>query len=242
MTINKLIIFTHIPKAAGTSTSGLIRTALGEDMVWRPTNTIDLHTNTRDFQYLIGHFGVGVERYLNPLSQARKREQYKFTILRNPVDQLISLATYRINIKSSTSRTILGREIIDFYGNKKNKWMLNLQTKMLAGYLSLYLSTKLDISNDVRVYQFYKKLAIANIKNYFDRLFFFEDLASVTSRISEDIGIIKSLPHSEITMNKFRISTEDLTIEELNALSALCRYDIDIYKYAQTVWRNGKKI
>jgi len=144
------VIFTHIPKVAGTSIMRrLIRPNYPAEQIKTYRGEIDLLRSRGSFKALVGHSTFGVQRLVpGPVEM--------FTMLRHPVDRAIS---HYFFIRQPTEKLGLGSNAAQkrvhletplaeiFERNKRRKWRLsgtwlvdNMQTRYLAGYAHYWKS------------------------------------------------------------------------------------------------------
>ena len=95
-----LIIFTHIPKCAGTSFRySIIEPNIPQEMMYRPAGGIcKLIRHKNDFQYMIGHLPFNADKFIHPCNPCRKRIKIYITFLREPIDQMISFYYYQLQL------------------------------------------------------------------------------------------------------------------------------------------------
>ncbi len=125
-----VLVFTHIPKAAGTTLVDIIRTEFGErhilnrhklnEDVW----TEQLRKLPGDVRAIVGHARYGVHREVS-------RPCRYFTVLRDPVERAISLYSY---IRSTPAHVrhaevMAGKFGLAEYARQKR----DIQTKYIAG-------------------------------------------------------------------------------------------------------------
>jgi hypothetical protein len=122
-----LIIFTHIPKTAGSTITSVI------DSVYRPRETAKIFTHTDgpafmkelspEVRFLTGHYPFGLHQYTD-------RPCRYFTFLRDPAERVISLYYYLRRAKDHPSheRIASGREtFLDVVKSQPNEqtWYLS---------------------------------------------------------------------------------------------------------------------
>ena len=96
--VQPVLFFTHVPKCAGSSLrKSMIELSVDKNLIWRPGGIRPLVGSRRDFRYVVGHFPYGIHRLIHPRSEARKRTRIYFTVIRDPIQQMISLYRYYVN-------------------------------------------------------------------------------------------------------------------------------------------------
>ncbi len=127
---DSVLVFTHIPKAAGTTLVDIIRTEFGERQILNRHKlneaewTEQLRKLQPEVRAIVGHARYGVHREV-------PRPCRYFTVLRDPVERAISLYSY---IRSTPAHmrhaeVISGKMGIADYAREKR----DIQTKYIAG-------------------------------------------------------------------------------------------------------------
>ena len=128
-----VIIFTHIPKCAGTTVRNVFNCVYGAERIYDPFDQPDFENSEKGafdrYDVLFGHRHYGAHEKLT--------RPYRYvTFLRNPVKRLYSNWQY-IRTHSSHrdyEKAIKYDNVLDFYANGGEPWGANGMTKMLAGY------------------------------------------------------------------------------------------------------------
>jgi len=220
------IIFLHIPKTAGTSMNTIIwnqyksstifhvnSISHGKDMINKLVQTKD-STNV-----VVGHYSFGLHNYLDTNAKY-------ITLLRNPIDRVISIYYYiKRDTKNKDYKKIVGENISlkEFILNDEYfTQVYNSQTKLIAGVAICALKEKITEQTFIT--------AKENLDKYFL-------VAGLTERFDETILMMKkelnwSYPvfvKQNITKksDKKAVITEELKqlIIERN------EYDIKLYNY-----------
>ena len=136
-TSDRTLIFVHVPKTAGTTLNRVIEsqynplhiyTIPGGNRVWSIERFKRLsESRRRKLRVLKGHMGFGLHRYIpNPSTH--------FTMLRDPVNQVVSSYYYAISHRGHPlHRVIVEKQITLEQFVDLAPWGNNLQTKLLGG-------------------------------------------------------------------------------------------------------------
>lgn len=226
---NTAIIFTHIPKCAGTSLrESIIVNNIEPSLIYRSGSFKKILHYKKDLRYIIGHWPLGIENYVHITNPLRKRKKLRITFLREPIDHLISFFYFQkqqINY-SAFKDEIENKSIVEFYETVPRA--LNLQTKFCAGvlYEQLFRRTAKKGSH--------VQLAKAkdNLIHKFDFVGQFENYATDLQTIANQFNLNLKLTHNSVTKTKKRPAKNELTESELNKLRELNSLDINLYKFA----------
>jgi len=229
---DRAIIFTHIPKCAGTSfRESIININISEEYVYTSHNFFSFFKYKKDFQYIIGHWPFGIEKYVHPLNPVRRRKKILVTFLRNPIDHLVSFYFFQKQQGkySNYAEDIKGKNIVEFY--KTTPKALNLQTRFCAGvfYEQFFKRT-------IQKYKgthFQLKVAKKNLIQNFDFVGQLENIANDMSYFCHNYNLKFEYKYAEITRTKKRPKTHDLSPETIKILSELNNLDIELYSFAK---------
>ena len=143
-----MLIFLHIPKAAGTTLNDILRRQYSQAGAfyqlhhWDPEQIASqFHAlpegRQRSVQIMTGHMHFGVHESLStPVSY--------FTLLRDPIDQIISYYYYLLGNPRDPDHDVLvsrGLSLLDFATSGIIPQVDNGQTRLLAGPRGLYSQT-----------------------------------------------------------------------------------------------------
>ncbi|MGF1452183.1 MAG: sulfotransferase family 2 domain-containing protein [Opitutales bacterium] len=133
---NTLLLFTHIPKCAGSSfRDSLIVPNVAPELIFMPKGGLRaIATSRLDFQYLVGHWPYGIHHAFHGQNPVRQRRRIYITILRQPIEQMLSLYYYRRRLeekKQETGRFSGTEDATAFY--QRERGARNMQCKQLAG-------------------------------------------------------------------------------------------------------------
>lgn len=238
---NHLIIFVHIPKTAGTTFHRIVErqyfpncifTIDGENISQSiETLKIKIERNNIDLKMLRGHMPFGLHRLFS--------QQISYlTILRNPIERIISHYYYVVNTKNHYLHKYVRRNQISLknYVTKRISTEIdNGQTRTLSGLLSGVVNHK-DIDYGKCSSAMLNK-AIKNLKKYFS-------IVGLTEKFDETLILTQKiygweLPYYTIQKKtKFRPNINDISSGTLAAISEYNEYDIELYNYAKENFNN----
>lgn len=237
---NTAIIFTHIPKCAGTSfRNSLIVPNIEEEMMYRPSGGISkLIKHKKDFRYIIGHLPFNAEKYIHLSNPARKRKTITMVFLREPIDQMISFFYYQKQLgKYSAYLKDEEADIVHFY--KTTASAQNIQTRFCSG-IGLDLFFNKILKNPPNKLQLSR--AKKNINSKINFVGQFENIGKEMQYISEKYKLIYQPTYSKTTKTKNRPSVDALKKEVKEELSKINNLDIELYQFAkEKIWANRVK-
>jgi hypothetical protein len=224
------IILTHIPKCAGTSfRQSIIAPNIPESMWYRPGSFLSILTHKKDFRYIIGHFPLGIEKYIHPLNPAKKRNTIRIIFLREPVDHMISYYYFQLQLgkQSKYYPQIKKQDIIAFY--QKNYTARNLQTRFCAGILSELIFRKVLINSNSNILL---KCAKKNFSK-FDFIGSFENINNDMKTFAEKYSLNYKPVYSKSTKTNFRPKPSELKPKTQKMLKQINQLDIALYDFAK---------
>lgn len=129
----ELLIYLHIPKAAGTTLNGIINQQYTNNKLFR-FDGINSHqlftelpiTEQNRIQLLRGHFAFGLHKFIS-------RPCTYFTVLRHPVKRVISQYHYIRNNPHNPQSKFLQTINLEEYILKEGTKICNQQTNMISG-------------------------------------------------------------------------------------------------------------
>lgn len=191
---DKKIIYLHIPKCAGKSVEKYF---LGKPQI---------NPHNRDWAVR------------KQLAKGKYKDFYKFTVVRNPIDRVISVYNYYLKggNKAKSDKVIQ---------SKLQKMDLNLFISELENLQGKVISKHM-LGNQERWVYHKGKLLLTHI-------ILFEDLPEDIEILGKKYGIMDPFPH--INKSKKQVGYEDLTIRSLKKLKQYYKIDFKLIKKV----RNG---
>ncbi|MGJ5642452.1 sulfotransferase family 2 domain-containing protein [Formosa sp. S-31] len=223
------IIFTHIPKCAGTSLrESIIVNNIESSLIYRSGSFKEVINHKKDFRYIIGHWPYGIENYCHFKNPIRNRKKLHITFLREPIDHLISFFYFqKQQIGYSAYKQEIGdKSIVEFYESVPRA--LNLQTKFCAGvfYEQLFRRTS-RAGSKIQLNK-----AKQNLIKRFDFVGQFENYTNDLELMSKTYNLKLDITHNNVTKTHKRIAKKDLSLKEINKLKELNALDMELYKFA----------
>ena len=173
-TVNKLLIYLHIPKAAGTTLNGIINQQYPRQQLFRFDGINNHHIFTdmpqekqNKVKLLRGHFAFGLHQFIS-------RPCTYFTVLRHPIKRVISQYNYIRNNPKNPQSQLLQSISLEEYILKEGKALCNQQTRMICGLSTPSNSSETEILN----------IAQDNLDKYFD-------VVGITEMFDETLLILR---------------------------------------------------
>lgn len=164
---DKLLVFLHIPKAAGTTLNGIINQQYNRQSLFRFDGINNHHLFTKlplekqnKVQLLRGHFAFGVHQFIF-------RPCTYFTVLRNPIRRVISQYKYIRNNPQHPQSKLLQSITIEEYISREKQALCNQQTNMICGLSTpkdCHFSQRLKIAQD----NLDRHFAVVGVTDMFD--------------------------------------------------------------------------
>lgn len=224
---SRLIIFMHIPKTAGTTFRQIIereysQIAYAYGGYKKECKNLKEYTESKvkELQCIIGHIPFGVHGYYN-------RDFHYITLLRNPVERVISLYYYCLQHKNLPNRDIgLEKYLSNYY-----KQACNLQTKFLSRDVSTadkmsieeFVKYKTDIKPDL-------SKAINNLERYFT--------VGVSDFFAESLSLISTelrwynTDYKNKNVNSQRPRQTEVSAKIIELVKEKNSLDMELYHYA----------
>jgi hypothetical protein len=230
---NHTVIFTHIPKTAGTTLFHIIERHYKSKNVYAiwedgPLEAFKGLSDARKagIRLLRGHVGFGMHRYLpNPSSY--------LTILREPIERTLSYYSHICRVPSHYCHDIVvsnQMSLLDFLESKCDPMASNAQTRLLSG-----LETGQEVefgkcSNETL------EAAKANLRESFAVVGLAEEFDATLLLLKEAFGWHRLLYHQQ-NISIDRLGTENLTQATRNAILRCNGLDIKLYQYAKALFQ-----
>ena len=226
--MSPVLIFVHIPKTAGGTLNSIIRRKYDSDRVYRyeygDEARIDFENlpveKKNELLAIYGHLYFGIHKQL-------KGPCTYITILRNPIDRLISAYTFirerpahpnypyaqELSFKEFVERGVMGKE------------QENGQTRILSGRYEEDGPCKADMLEQAKTH-LKNDISVVGLTERFD-----ESLILIKRALSWRMPFYfkKNVSHNQLTQN-------DLDAETLAFLRDYNRFDLQLYEYAQQLF------
>ena len=219
-----VLVFTHIPKAAGTTLVDIIRSEFGERQILNRHKlneaewTAQLRKIEPGIRVIVGHARYGVHREV-------ARPCRYFTVLRDPVERAISLYSY---IRSTPAHVrhaevISGKMGIAGYARQKR----DIQTKYLAG-LAASGSEAIDAGELAR--------AKHHLESEYAAFGLSEEFAKSVLLFTRAFGWkLRGYRSQNVTPN--RLAQAELAPELLDEIRAANPLDLQLYDFARELFQ-----
>lgn len=228
-----LIVFIHIPKTAGSSFAGTLYKnykggALyeipGEQLHDREALQNSLNERLENLQAVTGHSSF----YLR-IDQLLKRECCYVTILREPVDRLVSLYYY---LRSISDANPIGKQIVernmslvDFAQSRFDLTTDNPMLRMLTG------SDTNSITWGACTQEMLES-AKNNLLHHFDFVGFTDEYSEFLPFVSKQFGW--NTEEEKLNINADRKSLQEVDPETIKLIEELNSFDVELYRYAKS--------
>jgi hypothetical protein len=231
------IIFLHILKTGGTTFNIILENYFSKERSFstfpnrmHPDGSIDgfksLSMDERaKIDLLNGHMGFGLHELL-------PRPATYLTLLRDPVDRVISHYYHAVREKGAVLHDkIQSREIdlsghIRYYAEAAD--MDNLQTRMIAGNWELRgFGPCTEEMLETAKRNLREHFAVVGITEQFDAFYL----------LAADLFNWEVLPYQRWEVAKKRARKSDLSPEELYTLETYNKFDLELYQYAKSLFR-----
>lgn len=217
MNEHEIIYFMHMPKSGGSTMTNVIQKNLS------PHEIVSYYHNEEDFQKKIkqininkikiihGHYFFGIHKYI-------KRPFSYFTILRHPVERVISLYCFLKSIKGAQNDTYRNMTLNEFV---ERKIEANIQTAYLSG----------DIVNPSL------SKAMNNLRNHFD-------VIGTTEQFNETLYLLgkrynwSNLHYRRVNVTSGRLRTEEVSEATKTLIKNVHHLDVLLYEYAKKLLTN----
>ena len=250
---NDLIIFSHIPKTAGSTINKIIEANYDNKSIFnfyvrkQPENTsmknwIDdfnrrfkISGNRSNPKMLRGHFGLGIHEFLDIDSCTY------ISVLRNPIDRIISNYYYFARPESESKMITDNMTFESFLKDKKYIIADNYQTRFLSGLGWQRRSYVNDIYDDKYILRYghcteeMLEVAKKNLDKYV--------LFGLQSRFFESLNLFKNVLNwkkvnfnTRINVNQRKPKYETIDRELVRKIEEENQFDMKLYGYAEEIF------
>lgn len=224
--MNELIIFTHIPKTAGTSfIKTVVEPNLSSSQIY---NYIGLKKfildNQSKYSFVAGHSPYGLHRF------TKKKVKY-ITFLRDPIERAVSfyyfIKSSDINLYKHPLRDYADSVSLGEFYKKRN--FHNQQTRAIAGFFSDMIYPNIFLPSLERVML---KTAIENLRNCYFGFGILERFQESVALLVNKLGWkeIVEVAAQKKTLQRPKIT--DLDSETFQILSKAHQLDSHLYSFA----------
>lgn len=223
--LEKNFVFMHIPKAGGSSARGFLKSVFGEATVYPE---IDLHhfppyskvSSSQPMLYM-SHLGFQF---------AENADAIKATLLRNPVERILSLYSYSVN--PGKGMPVIGgvepdMSLAEFLRSERPEIMMNVrdaQTWQIGYGYSAEQRKSFEYSSDRDILE----QAVDNI-GQIDYLGVIERLELFQQKVIDDFSSKISIERSVANRSVKRLHYSDLSSEEKQLLEQYLEKDMTLY-------------
>jgi len=228
-----VLLFQHIQKVGGTSLSKALEEKIPNKSVkpfsgmvyWYPWDTsLDRYQRLKNFDGIFGHFMFGIHHAILPKSYCY------ITMLRNPVDRIISLYYYA---RESFPNPLLGDTLDDFVRFDKNNTfqMHNKDNGMVRSLCgpTAHLVPFLELTEE------HLFCAKTHLLEYFS-------LVLITERYRESLLLLEKTFHwKNLTLfseNKTqrKLSRNKFSAHTISAIERMNKLDLELYEFASNLF------
>jgi hypothetical protein len=199
---DKILIFVHIPKTGGTSLANIIYKQYkpGDVLLVEDTSGNSIDQVTPNIKCILGHNVFGKYNHLGPCIHV--------TMLRNPVDRVISHYYYAKNVMKENN---VARYSLEEFAQLS--WVANLQTQFIAG-------------GSPNIEQ-----AISNLKSF--GFFGITEMFSESLLLMEKTFKWKSIQYLRENVNEKKPKNETISKTTIKKIEEANSLDIQLYKWAK---------
>ena len=205
----KTLIFVHVAKTGGDS----LRQALkGPPTVVIPhtAKLCEWGEKSRTATVAVGHIPYGLHNHIGD------REYDYLTILRHPVERVLSKYYYTTNL------AVRGDNVADFMTGQFSHALHNLMVKQLCG---------LHILNKIEMDEAHYEIALENLKTI-KYIGFTRQLGELFDRVKTDYDLPGTLGHTNKTRNN---RVEAVSQDEIDSILEYNQWDLKLFKEAQNL-------
>jgi hypothetical protein len=257
---NKIKIFTHIPKTAGTTLRKIITenyssTQLYQCYVFKPeqktmmdvVNNLrhslkktqnSLEENSSNIKIIAGHIGFGLHEFIDlPLTNTSY-----ITILREPSERVLSYISHiRSHFNNPLGEIARNKSLKYFIEGRYSIEIDNYQTRYLSGigWQKIILGKGKPIPYG-KCTQEMLDMAKQNLKNYY-LIGIQENFSQTLSLFARELGW-KVEQNLFINKNKNRINQNEVSDETIKIIKEHNQLDVELYEYAQILFQEKLKL
>jgi len=225
------VVFTHIPKTAGTSLHhAVFAPHFSHSETCQPNGIRSLLMNRSPFRYMHGHMPYGCHRF----APSAGHPLY-FVVLRDPVERALS-HYYNILHPRGDKRVPdhpdynLARthDLEDFYQNPRFR---NLQTRMTAGILASRIGEVVDLES-LGIGQLVLRQAKKNLRTAYTEVGLTERFDESAQRFASRLNVAYEPDAQKRKRVPNRPTREDLSERERDAVENAHGLDCKLYRFA----------
>lgn len=241
MTPNRLF-FLHLPKTAGTSVSAYLDRHYSEEQIYS-VSPPDYRAAERRLaamseseqgaiRLVSGHFGYGIDRFF------RDSDHTYFTILRDPVDRMMSLYHYVLTTPSHPLHAPVigdGLDIVEFASSGLHPELDNCQTRMLSGREQTHWQDGPEKCSEVDLGR-----AVARLRDERMVVGLYEELPASLYQLDRAMGWVPGrLERRNVTRK--RSTLQSLSPSQRAAICETSALDVQLYEAGVEMFRNASK-
>jgi hypothetical protein len=237
---DSIVIFTHIPKTAGTSLRHIIQSQFQPQQVFefyhlktqppKVRKGIEKYNNLtanqkKAIKFVSGHVGFGLHEFL-------PRPCTYITVLRDPVERVVSYYYFLLRNQNNLVKDKSLEEFIQTFEGVHNSMTCYLSGLTLKAQLQ-------DLSIELKSQQFAQEtleIAKANIKQHFQVVGLVERFDETCILLRKILGWNLASFYVKKNVAKHGNLIENLPQDTLNLIQKFNELDIQLYAYAQEIF------
>lgn len=241
----KLLIYLHIPKTAGTTINRILIEQYGQESVaflhesnpWSTERLVHLcNKKDRPIQAISGHYPFGIH-------QLMERPCTYFTYIRNPIELMISMYYYiRRTPVVPTHGQVLKMSFREFAESPAMNYLtMNLQTKYVTGMPGRFNhQTGLQyLSWNPGPYSPDLGLAKEHLRQFFSFVGITEWFHESLTTLGKALGWNKPVPHYRENVTHSRPQVSEVDPYAIQLLTEKNQLDFQLFEYAKTMYRQN---
>lgn len=210
----------HIPKTAGLSLQGIVRRRYKKEaeraLIYTQEDNINGFVDSEELKVVMGHFRYGMHRFSD-------RPHVYHTYLRDPIQHVIS--HYRYTFDHPEKFEFLPEGIHNLVDFVKCKYGNNLQTRFISGIEDISQNPKAALQKAKE--NLVKEFGVIGLTEEFDKSLIL---------LGKAMGW-KIIYYLKKNKGEAREKVAPPSEKELEELKELLKYDIDLYQFAQMLFR-----